>query len=79
MIYQKILKITNSKLHYFPQSIDSLRAKIGFFYLDQRVLDGGIFGTPTPFLDAPLPLILMTIVAFNCLRFTFEVQLPVTC
>ncbi len=66
MIYQKILKITNSKLHYFPQSIDSLWAKIGFFYLDQRVLDGGIFGTPTPFLDAPLPLILMTIVAFNC-------------
>ena len=45
------------KIYYFPDTIDSLLAKFGFFYIDKRVNEDGLFSTPTPFLNAPLPLI----------------------
>ncbi len=60
------LKISNSKLYYFPQSIDSFWAKIGFLYVDQRVIEQGPFNTDTPFLDAPLPLGLAVIISLVC-------------
>ena len=63
---QSELRIANSRLYYFPQSIDSLLAKIGFLYIDKRVVEDGLFATATPFLNAPLPLILLAVVCFFC-------------
>lgn len=65
-LFQSELRIANSRLYYFPQSIDSLLAKIGLFYIDQRVNEDGLFATATPFLNARLPLMLFACVCFFC-------------
>ena len=46
-----------ARIRYFPESIDSLVARLGFFYYDPRIAKaGGIGYTSTPFLDAPFAI-----------------------
>jgi hypothetical protein len=57
-------------INYFPDSIDSIWGKIGFFSFDPRVLISGIGSTSTPFLDAPFAIGLMFAVAGAALFLT---------
>lgn len=61
--YQKklLIGIVTKQLTYFPTSIDSFLGKIGFFYIDPRVLTRGMHATSTPFLNAPFSLSLLLI------------------
>lgn len=50
------------KLIYFPQSIDSFWAKLGLFYTDLRIFNESLIMIETPFLDAPLPMLMLVMV-----------------
>ena len=67
--FKNNFKVGNYKLYYFPTSIDSIFAKIGFFYSDQRVIDDGVLLTHTPYISAPLPVILMLIFCYFIFHF----------
>jgi hypothetical protein len=62
------------RLVYFPNSIDSLWARLGVFYVDTRVLARGIEAVSTPFLDAPFPIGLLLFVVFVGVQLNIKSQ-----
>lgn len=55
-------------LTVFPQSIDSLMARLGIVYIDSRVLGANLEEVSTPFLNAPLGLPLIGYLVFVIAR-----------
>ena len=66
--YRDYLKIARAGannhggLVYFPDSIDSLLGRIGFFYVDSRLDNSQLHEVSTPFLDAPIQICLLFLV-----------------